>query len=143
MVATSVEQFVRMFAKALASRDEQACSALWGEGSIVLADRFVALAETPQRLADFLAKAWPVYDFLDLESVVPLILKVTPVTDSIVRVLVRYSFYDQAGAHLVDGDFEYILKRYADELRCHVGINISAEPNLAELASSRGFIAPG
>ena len=139
MVVDSVETFVREFARALENRDEQACSELWGRGALVLADRFETVAEAPEQLEPFLAGAWSVYEFLDLTSIEFRILDSVALTGSIVRVLVRCSFFDRSGAHLVDGDFEYVLRRDDGELTCHVGINISAEPNLTELAESRGF----
>lgn len=137
---SSTEEFVAAFARALQARDASACSALWGRAGIVLADRFEAIADEPRELEPFLAGAWPIYDFLDLARVEHRILEAVALTDSIERVLVRYSFFDAAGAHLTDGDFEYVLRREEGRLRCHVGVNVSAEPNLTALALSRGYL---
>ena len=141
-VTEDVETFLHEFARTLENRDERACSALWGRGGLVLADRFEAVADDPTQLQPFLAGAWPIYEFLDLQRVDHRVVEVVELTDSIVRVLVRYSFFDGADHHLVDGDFEYVLRREGDVLRCHIGVNISAEPNLMALAESRGFGSP-
>lgn len=141
MVANSVETFVEAFARALERRDDEACSALWGRGSMVLADKFETVAEYPQQLRPFLAGAWPIYEFLELSRIDHRILEQVALTESISRVLVRYSFFDSTDEHLVDGDFEYVLRREGRDVVCHVGVNISAEPNLTALAERRGFLA--
>lgn len=139
MAAATVDAFVEEFARALERRDDGGCAALWGRGGLVLADRFEAVADDPAELRPFLAGAWPVYDFLDLRRIEHRILERVELTGAITRVLVRYSFFDGAGEHLVDGDFEYVLRRGVAGVLCHVGVNISAEPNLAALAERRGY----
>lgn len=135
-----VERFVAAFADALVRRDAAACAQLWGVGAgVVVADEFETAVTDRRDLEPFLAQAWPIYDFLGLARIEHRVLERADLTAAITRLTVCYSFFDDSGAHLTDGDFEYVLRRDADGLRCYVGINISAEPNLAGLARSRGY----
>lgn len=136
-MSDDVEEFV--FAGALARRDETACAALWGSAGIVVADAFEIAFTDRRDLERFLAQAGPVYDHLDVFRIEPHILGQVELTQSITRVTVRYLFHDSSGAHLTDGDFEYVLRRDRNGVRRYVGVNISAEPKLAALARHRGF----
>lgn len=101
--AEEVADFVASFADALVRRDEAGCAAHWGRAGMVLADLFETTATDPAQLEPFLARAWPIYDFLDLARIDHHIVERVALTASITRVGVRYSFYDSTGAHLTDG----------------------------------------
>lgn len=134
-----VETLVRHFADTLARRDAAGCADLWGDSASIVADAFDATPQTRAALEEFLAAAWPIYDYLNLQRIEHTILERRDLTESITRVRVRFSFFDGTDEHLTDGDFEYVLRRDDGTLRVYVGINIDAEPNLTALARARGY----
>ena len=135
-----VDGFVDRFAAALVRRDAPGCADLWGDAAMIVADQFAATPTTRQELESFLAHAWPIYDYLDLARIDWQIVDRVELSESMTRIRVQFAFYDRAEAHLTDGQFEYLLRRDSAGLRCYVGVNIDAEPNLAGLARNRGHV---
>jgi hypothetical protein len=90
-----------------------------------------------------LAQAHPIYQMLGLARVDHTVVDYAELTGALLRVRVRWHFYDADDALLTDSDYEYLLRRDDDGLRTYVAVAIDEAEKLARVAVDRGVRLPG
>lgn len=132
------EQFLTTYEKALAEFDAEASAALWGVPGTMITDNFVGSLDSRGLMAHGLSQAYPLYRALGLNRVTHTLLERTDITARISRLRVRWHFYE-GEEHLVDGEYEYVVRHDDDGVRVYVAVAINEAENLAELAARKGI----
>jgi hypothetical protein len=141
-VVTSSEELeahLRAYQDALSSYDAKRTAELWGVPGTIVSDTFVGALDSRAAMAAGLEQSYPIYQRLGLHHVEHQTLDRVDLTDRLLRVHVRWLFYDAAGELLTDGHYEYLLRRDDDGLRTYVAVAIDEQQKLAELAQRKGI----
>jgi hypothetical protein len=134
-----VEAFLTSYESALSAYDANASAALWGLPGTMITDDFAGSLDSRELMAQGLTQSYPLYQALGMSRVGHTVVERADLTDRIVRLRVRWHFYDDGGEHLVDGDYEYLLRRDDDGLHVYVAVAIDEAQRLTELAQRRGI----
>lgn len=134
---SDVERFLAAYAAAAAAFDSDATVALWGEPGLILTDDFCGALKSRAELGEGLEQGYLAYRRFGMHRVDFTVLDWTCLTGSIVRVLVRWHYFDAEERPLVDTDYEYVLRRDAAGLRAYVAISIDEKDRLEALAATR------
>lgn len=132
------EEFLTTYETALAEFDAETSAALWGIPGTMITDNFVGSLDSRDLMAQGLSQAYPLYRTLGLNRVTHTLLERTDLTARMSRIRVRWHFYDDH-EHLVDGDYEYVVRHDDDGMRIYVAVAIDEAENLAELAARKGI----
>jgi hypothetical protein len=141
-VVTSSEELeahLRAYQDALSSYDAKRTAELWGVPGTIVSDTFVGALDSRAAMAAGLEQSYPIYQRLGLHHVEHQTLDRVDLTDRLLRVHLRWLFYDAAGELLTDGHYEYLLRRDDDGLRTYVAVAIDEQQKLAELAQRKGI----
>jgi hypothetical protein len=141
-VVTSSEELeahLRAYQDALSSYDAKRTAELWGVPGTIVSDTFVGALDSREAMAAGLEQSYPIYQRLGLHHVEHQTLDQVDLTDRLLRVHIRWLFYDAAGELLTDGHYEYLLRRDDDGLRTYVAVAIDEQQKLAELAQRKGI----
>lgn len=114
-----LDDFLARYSASLGAMDAEATAELWGEPSMMLTDGFVGMLATRAELAAALAGAQPEYAARGLARATHTLLERTRLSERLLRVHVRWHFWQADGAHIDDADFEYLLRRDDDGLHAH------------------------
>ncbi|WP_280402852.1 hypothetical protein [Nocardia carnea] len=142
-VRAELEAFLDEYQSALSAFDPERTAALWGMPGTIVGDEFVGALYTREEMAQGLAQAHPLYQLLGLSRVDHTVLEYAELTRALVRVRVRWHFYDGDDALLTDSDYEYLLRRDDEGLRTYVAVTIDETEKLSRLAAERGIRLPG
>lgn len=134
-----VERFLAGYGSSLADFDAKASAEMWGLPGMILSDEFAGTLDSRELMAHGLEQSYPLYRALGLTGVTHTLLEYVQVTARIVRVRVRWHFYGDAGEHLSDADFEYVLRKDDDGLRAYVATAIDEAERMGELAERKGI----
>lgn len=134
-----VERFLTRYGSSLADFDAKASAEMWGLPGVILSDEFAGALDSREQMARGLEQSYPLYRALGLSEVTHTLLERVQVTARIVRVRVRWHFYDDTGEHLTDGDYEYLLRRDDDGFRAYVATAIDEAERMGELADRKGI----
>ncbi|WP_431956743.1 hypothetical protein [Nocardia lijiangensis] len=137
-----IESFLDDYQAALSAFDAERSAALWGTPGTILGDAFVGSLSTNAEMAQGLAQSYPFYQRLGLARVGHTLLEQVDLTPLIVRVRVRWHFYDEDGNLLTDGDYEYLLRRDDGRLHAYVAVAIDEREKLTQLAAAKGIDMP-
>jgi hypothetical protein len=138
-VSADVEAFLTSYEAALAAYDAKASASLWGLPGTMITDDFAGSLDSRELMAQGLTQSYPLYRALGMSRVAHTVVERADLTDRIVRLRVRWHFYDDGGEHLVDSDYEYLLRRDDDGLHVYVAVAIDDAVRLVELAQRRGI----
>jgi len=134
-----LETHLRTYEQALSSFDAKRTAELWGIPGTIISDAFVGSLDSREAMAAGLEQSYPIYQRLGLHHVEHQTLDRVDLTDRLLRVHVRWLFYDAAGELLTDGHYEYLLRRDDDGLRTYVAVAIDEQQKLTELAQRQGI----
>ena len=134
-----LETYLRTYEQALSSFNAKRTAELWGIPGTIISDAFVGALDSREAMAAGLEQSYPIYQRLGLDHVEHETLDRVDLTDRLLRVHVRWLFYDTAGELLTDGHYEYILRRDDDGLRTYVAVAIDEQEKLTELAQRQGI----
>ena len=134
-----LETHLRAYEQALSSFDAKRTAELWGVPGTIISDAFVGALDSREAMAAGLEQSYPIYQRLGLHHVEHQTLDRVDLTDRLLRVHVRWLFYDAAGELLTDGHYEYLLRRDDDGLRTYVAVAIDEQQKLTELAQRKGI----
>lgn len=109
-----LDRFLTAYGSASATRDADAAAALWGTPGLLLSDELAGALDSREDMAAGFRQGFPLYDKFDLAEDRHTVLERVDVTDAIVRIRLRWHFYDSKGEHLTDGDYEYVLRLDSD-----------------------------
>ncbi|WP_280232248.1 hypothetical protein [Nocardia cyriacigeorgica] len=138
-----IESFLDEYQAALSAYDAERSAALWGMPGTILSDAFVGSLPSRTEMARGLSQSYPFYQQLGLARVDHTLLEQVDLTERIVRVRVRWHFYDAADDLLTDGDYEYLLRHDDDGLHTYVAVAIDEVEKLTRLAAEKGIQLPG
>lgn len=138
-----VESFLDEYQSTLSAFDAERTAALWGTPGTIVGDEFVGALHSREEMAQGLAQAHPLYQMLGLSRVDHTVLEYAELTGALVRVGVRWHFYDSDDALLTDSDYEYLLRRDEEGWRTYVAVAIDEAEKLSRLAAERGVRLPG
>lgn len=141
MAASSeeLEAHLRAYQEALSSYDAKRTAELWGVPGTIVSDTFVGSLDSREAMAVGLNQSYPIYQRLGLHHVEHQTLDRVDLTDRLLRVHVRWLFYDAAGELLTDGHYEYLLRHDDDGLRTYVAVAIDEQEKLTQLAQRQGI----
>jgi hypothetical protein len=134
-----VEDFLTRYQSALSAYDAEAAVGLWGVPGTLITDSFAAALDSREQMAQGLTQSYPLYRALGLSRVDHTVIERANLTHRMVRLHVRWHFYGEDDEHLVDGDYEYLLRRDDDGLHAYVAVAMDAAEKLAELARRKGI----
>ncbi|MGW6335681.1 hypothetical protein [Nocardia rhamnosiphila] len=142
-IREELESFLDEYQSTLSAYDAERTAALWGTPGTIVSDAFVGALHSRDEMAQGLAQAHPIYQMLGLARVDHTVVDYAELTGSLLRVRVRWHFYDGDDALLTDSDYEYLLRRDDDGLRAYVAVAIDEAEKLARVAADRGVRLPG
>jgi hypothetical protein len=134
-----VENFLTRYESALSAYDAHASAELWGLPGMLIADTFAGALDSREEMAQGLTQSYPLYRALGLTRVGHTVIERADLTPRIVRLHVRWHFYGAEDEHLVDGDYEYLLRRDDDGLHAYVAVAMDAAEKVPELARRMGI----
>ena len=134
-----LEAHLRAYEEALSAFDAERTAELWGVPGTIVSDSFVGSLDSREAMAAGLQQSYPLYQRLGLHHVAHETLERVDLTDRLLRVRVRWLFYDAAGDVLTDGHYEYLLRREDEGLRTYVAVAIDEQEKLAQLARRQGI----
>lgn len=137
-----IESFLDQYQAALSAFDAEVSAQLWGTPGTILSDDFVGALHSRAEMAQGLTQSYPFYQALGLAQVGHTVLDYANLTENIVRVYVRWHFYDKDDELLTDGDYEYLLRRDSDGIHAYVAVAIDESQKLAQLAAEKGIQLP-
>ncbi|MGW0181803.1 DUF6841 family protein [Nocardia sp. NPDC003345] len=141
-VRDELESFLDEYQSTLSNYDAERAASLWGTPGTIVGDDFVGALHSREEMAQGLAQSYPVYQALGLSRVDHTVLELAELTPSLVRIRVRWYFYDSDDTMLTDSDYEYVLRRDDEGWRTYVAIPLDAAEKLARLADERGVRLP-
>lgn len=136
---TDFEEFLTEYGSALATYDADASASMWGLPGTMITDNFVGSLDSRVQMSQGLAQAYPLYRKLGLSRVTHTLLERTDITARITRLRVRWHFFDKEEEHLVDGDYEYLLRRDDNGPQIYVAVAINEAEQMADLATRKGI----
>lgn len=142
-IRDELETFLDEYQSTLSAYDAERTAALWGTPGTIVSDDFVGSLHSREEMARGLAQAHPIYQMLGLARVDHTVIDFAELTAALVRVRVRWHFYDSDDGLLTDSDYEYLLRRDDDGLRTYVAVAIDEAEKLSRLAAERGIGLPG
>jgi hypothetical protein len=134
-----VENFLTRYESALSAYDAHASAELWGLPGMLIADTFAGALDSREEMAQGLTQSYPLYRALGLTRVGHTVIERADLTPRIVRLHVRWHFYGAEDEHLVDGDYEYLLRRDDDGLHAYVAVAMDEAEKVLELARRKGI----
>lgn len=138
-IDNDLEAFFDAYGAALSSFDAERAAAQWGTPGTLLSDGFAGSLSSTAEMAQGLAQSYPFYRRLGLARVSHTVIELAELTGRIIRIRVRWHFYDESGELLTDSDYEYLLRRDDDGLRAYVAVAIDEQEKLAKLAAAKGI----
>ena len=142
-IRDELETFLDEYQSTLSAYDAERTAALWGTPGTIVSDDFVGSLHSREEMARGLAQAHPIYQMLGLARVDHTVIDFAELTAALVRVRVRWHFYDSDDGLLTDSDYEYLLRRDDDGLRTYVAVAIDEAEKLSRFAAERGIGLPG
>ncbi|MEU4314100.1 nuclear transport factor 2 family protein [Nocardia sp. NPDC024068] len=142
-VRDEIESFLDEYQSTLSSYDAERTASLWGTPGTIVGDEFVGALHSREDMAQGLAQAHPIYQALGLSRVDHTIIELAELTAALVRIRVRWHFFDSDDALMADSDYEYVLRRDDEGWRAYVAIDIDAAEQLSRLAAEKGVRLPG
>jgi hypothetical protein len=134
-----VENFLTRYESALSAYDAHASAELWGLPGMLIADAFAGALDSREEMAQALTQSYPLYRALGLSRVGHTLIERADLTPRIVRLHVRWHFYGTEDEHLVDGDYEYLLRRDDDGLHAYVAVAMDEAEKVLDLARRKGI----
>jgi hypothetical protein len=134
-----LEAHLRAYQDALSAFDAKRSAELWGVPGTIVSDTFVGSLNTHEAMAAGLQQSYPLYQRLGLHHVDHETLERVDLTERLLRIRVRWLFYDAAGQLLTDGHYEYLLRRDDEGLRTYVAVAIDEQEKLIQLAQRQGI----
>jgi hypothetical protein len=134
-----LEAHLRAYQDALSAFDSKRSAELWGVPGTIVSDTFVGSLDTREAMAAGLQQSYPFYQRLGLHHVDHETLERVDLTERLLRIRVRWLFYDAAGQLLTDGHYEYLLRRDDEGLRTYVAVAIDEQEKLIQLAQRQGI----
>jgi len=134
-----VETFLTRYESALSAYDAHASAELWGLPGMLIADTFAGALDSREEMAQGLTQSYPLYRALGLTRVGHTVIERADLTPRIVRLHVRWHFYGAEDEHLVDGDYEYLLRRDDDGLHAYVAVAMDEAEKVLDLARRKGI----
>jgi hypothetical protein len=134
-----LEAHLRAYQDALSAFDAKRSAELWGVPGTIVSDMFVGSLDSREAMAAGLEQSYPLYQQLGLHHVAHQTLERVDLTDRLLRIRIRWLFYNAAGELLTDGHYEYLLRRDDEGLRTYVAVAIDEQEKLAELARRQGI----
>jgi hypothetical protein len=134
-----LEAHLRAYQDALSAFDAKSSAELWGVPGTIVSDTFVGSLDTREAMAAGLQQFYPLYQRLGLHHVDHETLERVDLTERLLRIRVRWLFYDAAGQLLTDGHYEYLLRRDDEGLRTYVAVAIDEQEKLIQLAQRQGI----
>jgi hypothetical protein len=123
----ALEAYFGAYAKTLGDMDAPATAALWGEPGMMVTDDFIGTVADREELARGLAGSHPQYRAQGLARATHTLVDHAQLTERLLRAHVRWHFWKADGSHIVDADFEYVLRRDDDGLHAHVATLLSGD----------------
>jgi hypothetical protein len=134
-----LEAHLCAYENALSSFNAKRTAELWGLPGTIVSDTFVGALDSREAMAAGLEQSYPLYQQLGLHHVGHETLERVDLTDRLLRVRVRWLFYDAAGELLTDAHYEYLLRDDDDGLHAYVAVAIDEQEKLTELARRQGL----
>lgn len=134
-----LDAFLTEYGSALATMDAARSAALWGVPGTLVSDAFAASLDSREAMAEGLRQSYPLYRRLGLARVDHELVQRADLTDALVRVRVRWLFYDTSGDFLTDSEYEYVLRDDVDGLHAYVAIALDEQQKMAELLTRKGI----
>jgi hypothetical protein len=134
-----LEAHLRAYEDALSAFDAKGTAELWGVPGTIVSDTFVGSLDSREAMAAGLQQSYPLYQRLGLHHVAHETPERADLTDRLLRIRIRWLFYNAAGELLTDGHYEYLLRRDDDGLRTYVAVAIDEQAKLTELARRKGI----
>ncbi|HJV12710.1 MAG TPA: hypothetical protein VJ625_02370 [Propionibacteriaceae bacterium] len=134
-----LEAHLRAYQDALSAFDAKRSAELWGVPGTIVSDTFAGSLDTHEEMAAGLQQSYPLYQRLGLHHVDHETLERVHLTERLLRIRVRWLFYDAAGQLLTDGHYEYLLRRDDEGLRTYVAVAIDEQEKLIQLAQRQGI----
>jgi hypothetical protein len=134
-----LEAYLRTYQEALSAFDAETTAELWGVPGTIVSDTLVGSLDSREAMAAGLQQSYPLYQRLGLHHVEHEIVERVDLTDRMLRIRVRWLFYDAAGDLLTDGHYEYLLRQDDEGLRTYVAVAIDEQEKLTELAHRQGI----
>ncbi|MEE2036997.1 hypothetical protein Q8791_07165 [Nocardiopsis sp. CT-R113] len=135
----SIEAHLRAYGAAQATLDAERTASLWGLPGMILGDDFVGALDSREEMARGLRGGHPLLRRLGLARVAHELVERVDLTDRLVRVRVRWLFFDTVGDLLTDGLYEYLLREDAEGLRVYVAIPLDEREKMADLLRRKGI----
>ncbi|ONM50775.1 nuclear transport factor 2 family protein [Nocardia donostiensis] len=142
-IRDEIESFLDEYQAALSALDGERTAALWGTPGTIVSDDFTGSLPSRDQMAQGLSQSHPFYQALGLARVGHTLLDCTELTERIVRVRVRWHFFDTDDELLTDSDYEYLLRRDDDGLHAYVAVAVDEAEKLARVAAEKGIQLPG
>ena len=134
-----LEAHLRAYEDALSAFNAKKSAGLWGVPGTIVSDTFIGSLDTREAMAAGLEQSYPLYRRLGLHHVAHETLERVDLTERLLRIRIRWRFYDAAGELLTDGHYEYLLRRDDEGLRTYVAVAIDEQQKLAQLARRHGI----
>ncbi|MCC6705117.1 MAG: hypothetical protein IT334_09575 [Thermomicrobiales bacterium] len=133
-----IERYLARYGDALAAFDAETSASLWGLPGRIVSDTAAIALDARDQMVTGLRSSYPLYQALGLGSVGHTVLERADLTERIVRLRVRWHFYDVDGVHMTDSDYEYVLRVDEDGLHAYCSVGIDDLVKITELAERRG-----
>lgn len=133
-----IERYLTRYGDALTAFDAETSASLWGLPGMIVTDTTANVLDAREQMVAGLRSSYPLYQALGLGSVGHTVLERADLTERIVRLRVRWHFYDVDGVHMTDSDYEYLLRLDDDGLHTYCSVGIDDIAKITELAERRG-----
>jgi len=135
---TEIERYLTRYGDALTAFDAETSASLWGLPGMIVTDTTAIALDAREQMVAGLRSSYPLYQALGLGRVGHTVLERADLTERIVRLRVRWHFYDVDGVHMTDSDYEYLLRLDDDGLHTYCSVGIDDIAKITELAERRG-----
>lgn len=127
-------------AAALESFDAERATELYGIPATILTDESTSVAQTRDELVTLLARTFDKLQRLGLGSVGSELLEVSPLSERLARVRVRWIYHDKNGTVITAISYIYVVRRDDDGvLRAYLALPLEENDKLARSAKRRGI----
>lgn len=134
-----ITDYLDRYADSLTRFDAETAASLWSTPGMIVDDRFSGVAESQELMMQGLEQSYPLYRKLGLASVGYDFLEEKHLTNSLVLVQVRWTFFDHQRELLTDSTAYYLLRAEDEDLHATVCIQTDDLEKLQALAASRGI----
>lgn len=133
-----IAAYLENYAMTLSEFDAEAGAALWSMPGMIVDESFSGVLDSRDEMASGLEQSYSIYRELGLASVGYDLLGEEHLTDRLVMVQVRWTFFDAAAKPLTDSIAFYLLRREEDGLRATVCVQTDDLEKLQALAEAKG-----